>query len=114
MANATVTLAAYDHPKGYDNTQRRQVVNGSCTLLVSGTYITNGIPITWGNIAVLQNAPLPQTAAFYTIASGVYDYWWDKAHNTLRIRSGATELTNGAAITADTIEFEAKFVRGVN
>ncbi len=60
-----------------------------------------------GNWGPLQTQP--KRAQFYTIASGLYDYWFDTVHNTLRIRSGGTELTNGASITADTIEFHAQF-----
>lgn len=53
MASASSTLRVNPFPYGVDNTQRRQVVYGTCILSPAGTYInpgnsSNGIPLNWG------------------------------------------------------------------
>jgi hypothetical protein len=124
MANATATLTVNPWPKGLDQTQLRAIVYGICALLTGGTYTTNGIPINWGamqdgnfnNLPPFQGnwGPLqtqPQDAWFYSALDGAYQYNFDKTHNTLRINSGGTELANGAAITADAINFRAEFLK---
>jgi hypothetical protein len=130
MANATATLTVYAHPYGVDNTMRRQILQGSCALLAGGTYITGGVPTVWTGLVDggtgnhFQGAQWsPQTtqpceAYFYSIGKGEttippYTYVWDKTNNALRILIGNTglEIANGAAITADNIEFSAEFVR---
>jgi hypothetical protein len=120
MANATATLTVNGHPNGVDNTQRQQILYGICLLLAGGTYVTNGIPLPWGAMLSAtggrfipeSNASQPQAAYFFSEGGGAYQYNYDQTHNTLRIIAAGTELANGAAITADTIGFEAHFVRG--
>jgi hypothetical protein len=121
MAAATATLTVDAYPNGVDNTQRRQIIDGVCALSVGGTYVTNGIPTNWSNLQSAEGGKfLPQTtksqpiqARFFTKAGGLYQYNWDQTHNTLRILAAGVELGNGDAITADTIGFEAEYVRGV-
>src|SRR5690242_1666335 len=112
MATATVKLTVNAYPNGVDNTQRRQILDGIAALSVGGTYATNGIPFAWAFLAAEGGAFIPDfstmvpvLALFFTIASGLYEYWWDTVHQTLRISLAGVELTNGAAITADTIAF---------
>lgn len=124
MAAATSSLKINAHPYGIDNTQRRIIVNGICTLSASGTYTNpGGVPLSWaftdaqGNPATIpqvsaaQIAAGPVSAFFFSTASGQYNYGYNKAGNGLVIGSGGTQLANAAAITADTIGFEAEFVR---
>lgn len=129
MATATATLTVNPWPKGLDNTQHRAIVYGICALSAGGTYATNGIALNWGKLLngnfpgdtthyiVGQWGPTqtqPQVAFFFsTTAATGYSYIYDTVHNTLRIFNGGTELTNGAAITADTIAFEAEFLKNI-
>lgn len=55
MASASSTLRVFAAPYGVDNTQRRQIINGTCILSPAGTYvnsanISSGIPLFWGNM----------------------------------------------------------------
>jgi hypothetical protein len=120
MATAVPTLTVNGFPNGVDHTQRRQCLDGVAALNAGGTYATNGIPIVWkflsaeGGAFILEtNALLPAIAWFITQAGGLYEYSWDKVHNTLRIKLAGAELANAAAITADTIGFHAEFVKGL-
>lgn len=119
MANATATLTLNPHPYDKDETLRRELLYGTCALSASGTYQTNGVPLTWtftsatgGQALFLSTQTQPSEACFYSVLGGGYNYVFDKTHDTLRIFNGITELTNGAAITADTIGFRAEYARG--
>lgn len=122
MAAAVATLTPYAHPYGTDNTNRRAYIYGACSLSGGGTYVTNGIPLAWNGMTdatgqkfILPNVSpqqtQPQEAYFYSALGSGYGYVFDKTHNTLRIFNGGTELANAAAITADTINFSAEFIR---
>ena len=55
MASASSTLRVFAAPYGVDNTQRRQIINGTCILSPARTYvnsanISSGIPLFWGNM----------------------------------------------------------------
>ncbi len=142
MASASSTLRVNPHPYGVDNTQRRQIINGTCILSPSGTYIntanaSSGIPLNWHNMqdGNFQNQPTfnpqsgpgapnfgsPAYARFYTVGnettipdySYVYTIPSGGGSSTLRIIASGTELANNAAITADNIAFEAEFIRGL-
>lgn len=132
MANATATLTVKAYPYGVDNTQRRQILNGTCVLLSGGTYVTGGIPVAWdalknGEFASgtfqQQTGPWdvnPLKAEFFSVGGGEttippYAYIYDSTNVTLRIMDTSTglELASAAAITADTIQFEATFLRGI-
>ena len=67
------------------------------------TLVGSGVLLHRGNLATL-----PGYTYIYNKVSvnGV-----STGSTTLRIFNGTTELTNGAAITADNIDFEAEFVR---
>lgn len=131
MAAATATLEVNPYPKGVDNTQRRTIIYGTCTLSAGGTYVTNGIPLNWaqlidgnsdgGKYFIIPNVGPTQTkpsvAWFYSVgqAAGTaipgYDYVYDTVNNTLRIASGTAELADLAAITADLIGFCAEYIK---
>lgn len=119
MADATAALKTYPYPNGLDVTHRRWLYDGSCTLSISGTYITNGIPISWamtnaegGTVIIGAQSWVPckgsVTFKSLTGATG-YNYEYDDTLGTLRIWSAGTELTSGASITTDTISFHAEF-----
>ena len=66
MASASSTLRVAPHPYGVDNTQRRQIVYGTCILSPSGTYINtsnalSGIPLNWG---LMQDGNSASNGAF--------------------------------------------------
>jgi hypothetical protein len=121
MATAVLKESAY--PNGRDNTQRRDEHDGTCTL--TGTYTTNGVPIgnasgawvfagAFGGTEITSsqnNIPINGSVKFYSLGGSLILYLYDYVHFTLRILVAGTELTNGAAIPADTIGFVVKFNR---
>ena len=133
MSAATAQLTVAQWPNGIDETQTRVHIYGKCVLLTAGTYPALGVPLNWtatgtdpiadgnqnGAVPFLGNWGPDQTQpadAFFYSAGGEaatdqvgYGYVFDKTNNTLRITSGGTELSTGATITADTINFEAEF-----
>ncbi len=140
MASASSTLRVKPFPKGTDNNQRRQYVYGTCILSPSGTYLNtsssaSGIPLNWGNMqdgnfanlspfipaaSSFSGSVKPENATFFSVGGLTtlpgYTYVYNKpttGSTTLRILNAGTELTNNAAITADNIEFEAEFIRGL-
>jgi hypothetical protein len=120
MATATVKLTVNGYPNGVDNTQRRQILTGLCALLAGGTYLTNGLPFVWaflgaegGTFIPNFGASAPVWADFKTLAGSNQTYEWDTVHQTLRIFIAGVEVTNGTAVTPDTIGFRAEFARGV-
>ena len=135
MPAASSTLRVNPHPYGVDNTQRRQIVYGTCILSPSGTYSTLGVPLDWRNMqdGNFNNNPkfVPQVGPATTLGAPAwveftsignettqpgYVYTYSKpttGSTTLRISSGGTELTGGASITADNIVFRAEFIRGL-
>lgn len=120
VAVATLTVAAY--PNGVDNTQRRQILNGICAMSGPGvnTYPANGVPLPWSAMLSAEGGPFiplttksqPIVAFFFSELGSGLGYVYDQTHNTLRIFSAGTEL-GAVAIPADTIGFEAEYVRGV-
>lgn len=138
MAAAVATLNITPYPQGRDATQQRWKVSGKCVLSSGGTYLTNGIPVgiqtgnagagSWvfidpanGSQEILSSqnpVPVPGTVIFQSqtgVATGPvqYTYLYDYTHFTLRIFAAGTELTNTAAIAADTILFTAEFMRAL-
>jgi len=131
MATASSTLLVNPYPTGVDNTQRRVVVYGTC-VLSADNYVTGGIPLGWTRMRKAStNTPFtppqvgpisvaaPKWAEFESVGNETtqpgYVYTYNvptTGSTTLRISSGGTELTNGAAITADNIVFKAEWVRG--
>ncbi len=113
-------LTANPYPNGYDNTQKHQVVFG--TLAFSGSYPTNGYPISWGQLTdVLQVVPTPVFVIFQSqdgvnAAAAYQTYVYDYVHNTLRIfvqvtSTGVVEASGTPS--ADVVVFRAEFVRNV-
>lgn len=123
MAVAVATLTVAAHPNGVDNTQRRQILNGICALSGPGvnTYPPNGVPLPWtslldggsgGRFTPQTSLAQPIVAFFFSELGSGLGYVYDQTHNTLRIFSAGTELA-AVAIPADTIGFEAEYVRGI-
>lgn len=131
----SVTPKLYTYPKGIDNTQRCTYARGTVSIGGSGNYVAGGIPITWTFDAGLKVVGNPFQVTFFSegyvynstasLLIGGYEYIWNVANNTLQIMalsSGSAgsspayqELGNGdsipAAVTNDTIAFEAVFVK---
>lgn len=120
MALPTVTPTVAATPYGNDNTQRREILEGTLVLTASGTYATNGVPFTWkftnaegGNFIPNFNAVIPSWVELQSIAGNIANtYLYDPVHNTIRIAVNGTELGNTVAIPSDTIGFRAEFPRG--
>jgi hypothetical protein len=85
-------------------------------------YTTGGLPISYNFIDLmgLPNpigtvGPLatPNPIQFTTMAASSFNYGVNLTGtpNLLKIVNGTTEVTNGAAVTADTIRFRAEFVK---
>ena len=130
MADASSTLSVYNYPDGVDNTQRHFIAYGTCILAPSGTYPTGGIPLGWNRMISADGRTfIPQVgpssinpkagkAQFYTLGNETtipdYNYVYSvpsTGSTVLRILSAGTELTGGAAITADNIGFKAEWER---
>lgn len=123
MATATVTVTVNSFPLGVDQTGRfghlygSGIGGGAITIATGGTYVTNGLPVTWnvpeniysGNSGNPFYADLAGTAGFL--------YIYDSSRNTIRIYQSAgsgapfAELGNGASVTADTLAYHAVFQR---
>jgi hypothetical protein len=119
MAQATITLTVSGYPNGVDNTQRHEILFGVAAILAGGTYVTNGIPFVWafqaaegGAFIPNFNNMVPVWADFKTLAGSNQTYEWDTVHQTLRVYIAGVEVTNGTAITADTVGFRAEFNKG--
>ncbi|MGA9668247.1 MAG: hypothetical protein WBQ94_03515 [Terracidiphilus sp.] len=88
------------------------------SLFLTPQYVTNGLPITWSQVTTTQYGNLgtqtqPIVAVFRSTTGGVfYSYKFDTVHNTLRIATGGTELSNAGNITADTIIAIGEWLRG--
>lgn len=85
-------------------------------------YTTGGLPISYNFIGITgQSNPIgtigplctPSPITFATSAASAFNYAVNTTvtPNLLKIFNGVTELTNGAAVTADTIGFRAEFVK---
>ena len=105
MANATATITVFPYPKGYDNTQRNQIVRGTIAIS-AGTYPTGGFPLSWSSIIGVQSVPIPgstpsstggpkpfdmdvkstaYTATNYGTGPSGYVYVWDSVNGNLHI-----------------------------
>jgi len=120
MATATVKLTVNAYPNGVDNTQRSEILKGICALLAGGTYVTGGLPFVWSFLSAEGgafipnfNTMVPTWADFKTLAGSNQTYVYDSVNQKLLIFVAGVQVTNGTAVTADTIGFKAEFVRGV-
>lgn len=116
MAATTVTLTASAFPQGVDQTARSMIIRGTAALGTGGTYVTNGLPITWK----LPENITPNNAflAYFQSPSNGFVYYYDPTNVTLRIfvtgtsaNAALNEVANLTAITATTLTFEAWFQR---
>ena len=117
MANATATITIFPYPRGFDNTQRFQIVRGTIAIS-AGTYPVGGIPLSWGaltntNGAVIESIPLPSalgtntsifpvdvdihSTGYVSSSAGTgpsgFIYLWDSVQGNLHI----FESSNGAS-----------------
>jgi len=124
MAASTATTTINAYPLGVDNTQRRQIIDGTVAISPSpGTYVTNGLPISFTNEQLKVVSTKPAAVSFSGLAGYVYVY--DYTHATIRIfeTGNATtgvplqELANAlampAGVSGDTITFHAEFPRAL-
>ena len=124
MAASTATPTINAFPNGVDNTARRQIIDGTVAISASpGTYVTNGLPISFVNEQLKVATAKPAAVSFSGLAGYVYVY--DYAHATIRIfeTGNATtgvplqELANAlampAGVSGDTITFHAEFPRAL-
>ena len=105
MANATATITVFSYPRGYDNTQRNQIVRGTIAIS-AGTYPVGGFSLSWANIIGIQSVPIPAstpsststpkpfdmdvkstayTATNYGTGPSGYVYVWDSVNGNLHI-----------------------------
>ncbi len=105
MANATATITVFPYPRGYDNTQRNQIVRGTIAIS-AGTYPLGGFPLSWTNIIGIQSIPIPAstpsstggpkpfdmdvkstayTSTNYGSGPSGYVYVWDSVNGNLHI-----------------------------
>jgi hypothetical protein len=85
-------------------------------------YTTGGLPISYNFIGLTgQSNPIgtigplatPSPILVSSIAGSAFNYAVNTTvtPNLLKILSGITEVSNGTAVTADTIRFRAEFVK---
>ena len=116
MADATATVTVNAFPTGVDQTARFSHLYGTIAISTGGTYITNGLPLSWDSEFNVYTPGVPFQAYFYSIDSG-FVYTWDNTNETIRIFQSAgsaaplVEIANGASVTADTVQFHAIFTR---
>jgi hypothetical protein len=99
--------------------------NGSGTqyalAVLQPNYTTGGLPINYNFIGINGTpnpiptvGPLstPNPIQFTTLAGSAFNYGVNLTQpvNLMKISSGVTEVSNGSAVTADTIRFRAEFV----
>jgi hypothetical protein len=123
----TVTLTAYNAPYGLDATQSRQYLHGLVGFS-TGTYVTGGFLPSYSPIkdqsgqAVLLGTlnVNPDTMWIESIAGSGYTFGYNKASGKIQVfvsaaaGSALEELPSGtslATLNADTVEFEAEWVR---
>lgn len=117
MANATATPVPYKYPKGYDNTQRNQIVRGTFTF-TQGAYPSGGgsptgvagFPLSWDNMEGIKAVPpaqlFPSSSGHITpidvdVRSIVYPpsgiVWvWDSANGNLHAMISADASSNNS------------------
>lgn len=95
---------------------------GFALAVLQPNYTTGGLPINFSFIGVNGTAnpigtigPLsvPDWFTAQTIAASAFNYKINQTvtPNLLQILSGVTEVSNGAAVTADTVRFRAEFTK---
>lgn len=114
-ATATTFTASLTHANGSGSQSGVGVIQGS--------YQTAGIPLNYtftnmnGALAVpvLGGNPVPTWIEVKTKAGSAFNYKVNQTvtPNLLLIFNGVTQVSDAAAITADTVGFRAEFPRGV-
>jgi len=110
MATTVPTYAQSAAPKGDELTQTKSHSYGTVTIPAGGTYVTNGLPLTFSG-PDLQFASLTPIWGDFNSTSGLI-YVWDLAHSTIRIfYVFGTEVANGATVNADSVQAHFVFNR---
>lgn len=123
---ASITLTVNAWPNGGDNTQRREVIYGTATIVIGdGTSPTTGIPINWsamvsgnngGVVQPITTKTAPQFVTFgagtsaTTLAASTAYVYNSNIPALIVTRAGSNVATT---ILADVIPFKAEWVRGV-
>jgi hypothetical protein len=111
--SSTATLSITNQ----DATQNSFDVTGTITV-TSGSYPTNGIPVTWAAVQVSNPTPRKNSTRFSGLKGFVYVY--DDTHGTLRIFQTGTaandplnevSTTTPSNVVSDTISVFVKFDR---
>lgn len=121
VAAATPTINAF--PNGIDNTQRMTIVYGTIAIGASPlTYATGGVVLSFSGLEPIKSTQNPVIVYIESVSGSGYTYEWNKATGKVQIFTGAaaqspqTELTAGAvpaAVSGDTIAFEAHFLKNI-
>jgi hypothetical protein len=115
MAASTATITVFPYPRGYDNTQRNQIVRGTIALS-NGTYPVGGYTLTWSGIIGIQSVPIPASTPSSTSTPKPFDmdikstanvttmygtgpsgfvYVWDSVNGNLHVFVSAERETSG-------------------
>lgn len=115
MAASTVTVTASQFPQGVDQTARCHIIRGSIAIATGGTYVTNGLPVSWD---IPENITPNDAFQSHFWALDGYVYVYDPTHVTIRIFVTGTaandplnEVANLTSLSATSLTFEAWFQR---
>jgi hypothetical protein len=117
QVNATATIVPFAYPKGYDNTQRMEIVRGTITIS-AGQYPPGGFPLNWNNIEGIKAVPAAgsspaSTGNIFPIDVDIksvanlnstqgtgpsgYIYAWDNVLGNMHIFQVATDAASGSS-----------------
>lgn len=128
MADATVAMTVSAFPNGVDTTTRSVIIRGTAAITANGgTSPATGLPLNWAklingqfgsgtfivpNVGPKQTAAGPVRATFTTSggATKTQLYTYDTTSNSLVVWAAGAAVETG--IVADTVNFEAEFIKG--
>ena len=127
MADAAVVMTVNPYPNGVDTTQRRVKIYGTAAITANGgTSPSTGLPLSWstlidGNfgsgtfiipqVGPVQAAAGPANAEFESTgnATATQTYRYDPTNDSLVVYAAGAPIETG--IAADTLSFEAEFIK---
>lgn len=113
----TVNPVAFDSPKGFEYTQKTEVVRGTVPVL-AGTYDPGGFPVNWAIDDVVTTTASPFEVEVWSASGSGYVYVYNTATSKLQVfESGASGFPLGELLQAaipngivnDVIQFKAVF-----
>ena len=134
MSVSAATITVNPFPKGFDHTQREEIVNGTITVSL-GTYPAGGYSLTWSTIEGIHALPnssgsiFPINVDFQSVGNppSGYLYFWNATTGNMHVfcASNATSGNSGplvegfgegtsttpGKVLSDTIAFTAYFPR---